>query len=54
MDVSTYSDNSKELEVAAKELGVMRQTATPHRPQTNAFAERGIRTMLEGTRASLL
>ena len=46
-----YSDNSKELEVAAKELGMMRQTAAPHRPQTNAFAERGIRTMLEGTRA---
>ena len=40
--------------MAAKQLGVMHQTATPHRPQTNAFAERGIRTMLEGTRASLL
>ena len=40
--------------MAAKELGVMHQTATPHRPQTSAFAERGIRTMLEGTRASLL
>lgn len=40
--------------MAAKGLGMMYQTATPHRPQTNAFAERGIRTMLEGTRASLL
>ena len=53
-DGRLYSDNSKELEVAAKELCVMHQAATPHRPQTNAFAERGIRTMLEGTRASLL
>ena len=33
---------------------MMHQTAAPHRPQTNAFAERGIRTILEGTRASLL
>ena len=40
--------------MAAKELGMLHQTATPHRPQTNAFAERGIWTMLEGTRASLL
>ena len=32
--------------MAAKELGVMHQAATPHRPQTNAIAERGIRTML--------
>ena len=49
-----YSDNSKELTVAIREMDVIHQTATPHRPQTNAFAERGIRTMLEGTRASLL
>ena len=48
------SENSKELEVVAKELGVMHQTATSHKPQTNAFAERGIRTMLESTRASLV
>ncbi len=49
-----YSDNSKELIAASKELDTVHQTATPHRPQTNAFAERGIRTMLEGARTALL
>ena len=37
-----------------KSTDAIHQTATPHRPQTNAFAERGIRTMLEGARAALL
>ena len=32
----------------------MHPTTTSDRPQTNAFVEREIRTMLEGTRASLL
>ena len=49
-----YTDNSKELIAAGRELDTIHQTATPHRPQTNAFAERGIRTMLEGARTALL
>ena len=49
-----YSDNSKELIAAVKSTDAIHQTATPHRPQTNAFAERGIRTALEGARAALL
>ena len=49
-----YTDNSKELIAAGRELDAVHQTATPHRPQTNAFAERSIRTMLEGARTALL
>ena len=49
-----YTDNSGELEVAAKEVAKIHATSTPYRPQSNSLAERGIRTLLEATRASLV
>ena len=55
-----YTDNSKELIAAAAEVLEVHgfhgfhQTATPHRPQSNAHAERGIKTVLTGARAALL
>ena len=55
-----YTDNSKELLLAAERLlddqghHGFHQTATPHRPQTNAFAERGILTVMRASRAALL
>ena len=49
-----YSDNSRELEAAARELNTVHQTSSPYRPQSNAHAERGIRTVVDATRAALL
>ena len=48
-----YTDGAKELAAAAAELGWRHDTATPYRPQTNGVAERNVRRVLEGTRASL-
>jgi hypothetical protein len=49
-----YSDNSKELEVASRDVAQMHVTSTPYRPQSNSIAERGIRTLLEATRSALV
>ena len=52
--VTMYSDNSKELGVAGKQVSELHVTSTPYRPQSNSIAERGIRTLLEATRAALV
>jgi hypothetical protein len=49
-----YIDGSQELKGACKALGILRDVATPRRPQTNGVAERAVRRVLEGTRALLL
>ena len=49
-----YSDNSRELEVAGRAVAKVHATSTPYRPQSNSIAERGIRTLLEATRAALV
>ena len=48
-----YSDNSEELRAAASALGWSHTTSVPGQPQTNGVAERAVRTVLEGTRATL-
>ena len=49
-----YSDNSRELEKAAGELGWSHPTSTPYRPQSNGVMERQVRTLEEGARTALL
>ena len=34
-----YTDNSKELEKAARDMGWLHDTSTPYRPETNGVAE---------------
>jgi len=48
-----YSDNSKEISKACKELGYLHDTCTPHRPATNGVAERAVRRVKEGTSCAL-
>ena len=51
-----YSDNSKEIEAAIKQLDWedRHDTSTPNRPATNGIAERCVRTVKEGIAAVLL
>ena len=55
-----YSDNSWELAAAAAWVNEQNghhsfhQTSTPHRPQSNAFVERAIRTLLRAARGALV
>jgi len=49
-----YSDNAPELCAAADTMGWPHERATPGRPATNGVAERTVRSVLNGTRASLL
>jgi len=49
-----YSDNSKELISACTELGWAHDTSTPHRSETNGVIERSVRTVKEGTSATLI
>ena len=49
-----YSDNSKELISACKELGWAHDTSTPHRSETNGVIERSVRTVKEGTSSALI
>ena len=49
-----YSDNSGELEVAAKKLCFPRETSLPSKPQNNAIAERNNKDILQGTRTTLI
>ena len=44
-----YSDNSGEIQWACQQLSISQDTATPHRPETNAKAERAVRRVKEGT-----
>ena len=49
-----YSDGSRELAAVGRELAEIHQTSPPYRSQGNSITERGIRTMLEGTRCNLV
>ena len=49
-----FTDNSKELEKAAKDLGWLHDTSTPYRPETNGVAERDVRRIKEGTSAAIV
>ena len=48
-----YSDNAPELISAAEHMGWTHETATPGRPATNGVAERAVRSVLEGSHATL-
>ena len=48
-----YSDSSKEIEAAAKSLGVPHTQATPGMHRTNAKAESHVKIVLRGTRTLL-
>ena len=48
-----YSDCAPDLIRAAKDLGLLHDTATPYRHNTNAVAERAVRKVIEGTKAAL-
>ena len=49
-----YSDNSGEINLALKKLGIMPQNSLPGEPQTNAVAERLNGDIKEGARAALI
>ena len=49
-----YTDNSLEFGKACEDLSWNHCTSTPHRPETNAIAERAVRRVKEGTSAILL
>ena len=48
-----YSDNSEELMLAAKNLGIPHDKSRPYTPQTNAEAERAVGMVKQGTAAAL-
>ena len=50
---NTYTDNSKELAKALKDLGWPQDTSTSHRPETNGQVERAVRRVKEGTSCTL-
>ena len=49
-----YTDNSLEFSKACEDLSRNHCTSTPHRSETNGFAERAVRRVKEGTSAVLL
>ena len=49
-----YTDNSLEFGNACEDLSWNHRTSTPHRSETNGFAERAVRRIKEGTSAVLL
>ena len=49
-----YTDNSMEFGKACEDLSWNPCTSTPHRSETNGFAERAVRRAKEGTSAVLL
>ena len=49
-----YADNSLEFGKACEDLSWNHCTSTPHRSETNGFAERAVRRVKEGTSAVLL
>lgn len=49
-----YSDNSKELIKAQKDLKWRHDTSTPHRSDSNGVAERSVRKVKEGTACALV
>ena len=49
-----YSDNSKELIEALKDLKWRHDTSTPHRSESNGVAERAVRKVKEGTACTLV
>ena len=51
---SIYTDNSRELIAAMKDLGIRHQKSMPYVDSSKSFAEREVRQMLEGARSNLL
>ena len=49
-----YSDNSKEIIKAMEDMGIVHDTSTPNRSETNGVIERAIRRVKEGTSACLV
>ena len=49
-----YTDNSRELKAAIKELGYRHQTSIEYVDSSKSFVEREIRQMLEGARSNLV
>ena len=47
------SDDAPELEKAPKDLGVLHDTGTPGRHNSNAYAEQAVRSVEEGARSLL-
>ena len=50
----TYSDNAKEFVKAMQDMGVVHDTSTPNRSETNGVIERAVRRLREGTSACLV
>ena len=49
-----YSDNSAEILGAMEKLGILNDTATPYRPETNGVIQRANRRIKEGTSCVLV
>ena len=49
-----YSDNAKEIIKAMEDMGIVHDTSTPHRSETNGVIERAGRRVKEGTSACLV
>ena len=49
-----YSDNAKEIIKAMEDMGIVHDTSTPHRSETNGVIERAVRRVKEGTSACLV
>ena len=49
-----YTDGSQEYASAFDQIGLNCDCSRPYRPETNGIAERAVRTVSEGTAASIL
>ena len=49
-----YSDNAKEFIKAMQDMGIVHDTSTPNRSETNGVIERAVRRVREGTSACLV
>ena len=49
-----YSDNAPEYSKAMQDMGIVHDTSTPYRSETNGVAERAVRRVKEGTSACLV
>ena len=51
---AVYSDCSKEIRKATKDIGALHWTSTPHRPQSNSQMERHVRILADCVRGILV
>ena len=51
--VYAYTDNSEELQKALSDMGILHDTSTPYKSETNGIAERAVRRVSEGTACTL-